>query len=230
MSIASHCTQGIRIAICLASVVAAPLTMAQTQPAGGAADREARPAAVPPSTTLPAYTPMTQGERAKYYVQRMFSPESVLRSAAGASINQALDTPHEWHQGAEGYGRRFASSYGEHIVQATTMYGTSAIFHEDNRYFRSGRTGFGNRLVYALSSTVLARHDDGDRYISASRLLSYGAAASLSRLWQPPSTSKFANAGRVFGITLGVEAGFNVAREFLPTIFRSHAPVAEPQP
>jgi hypothetical protein len=230
MSIASHCTQRIRIAVCLVSVLAAPLTMAQSQPTAGAADREARPAVTPATTTLPAYTPVTQGERAKYYVQRMFSPESVLRSAAGAAINQALDTPHEWHQGAEGYGRRFASSYSEHIIQATTMYGTSAIFHEDNRYFRSGKSGFGNRLVYALTSTVLARHDDGDRYVSASRLLSYAAAASLSRLWQPPSTSRLANAGRVFGITLGVEAGFNVAREFFPMIFHSHAPVAEPQP
>ncbi len=229
MSIALHCVERIRIAVFLASGLAAPLTMAQTQPAG-AADREARPSAVPTTTTLPAYIPMTQGERAKYYVQRMFSPESVLRSAAGAAINQALDTPHEWHQGGEGYGRRFASSYGEHIVQATTMYGTSAVFHEENRYYRSGKLGFGNRFVYALSSTVLARHDNGARYVSASRLLSYAAAASVSRLWQPPSTSRLPNAGRVFGITLGVEAGFNVAREFLPTVFHSHAPVAEPHP
>jgi hypothetical protein len=29
---------------------------------------------------------------------------------------------------------------------------------------------------------------------------------------------------------LGVEAGFNVAREFFPTIFHSHAPVAKVQP
>ncbi len=229
MSIASHCTQGIRIALCLASVVAAPLTVAQT-PLTGGADREARPAVAPATDTLPVYTPMTQGERAKYYVQHMFSPESVLRSAAGAAINQALDTPHEWRQGAEGYGRRFASSYGEHIVQASTMYGASAIFHEDNRYFRSGRSGFGNRLFYALTSTVLARQDDGERRVSVSRLLSYAAAASLSRLWQPPSTSRLANAGRVFGITLGVEAGFNVAREFFPAIFHSHPPVAKIQP
>jgi hypothetical protein len=33
---------------------------------------------------------------------------------------------------------RFGSSYAEHIVQETLMYGASSALHEDNRYVRSG--------------------------------------------------------------------------------------------
>jgi hypothetical protein len=37
-------------------------------------------------------------------------------AGAGAAMNQGNDTPHEWGQGAAGFGRRFASALGKHIV------------------------------------------------------------------------------------------------------------------
>jgi len=169
---------------------------------------------------------MTPGERAHYYFKHLFSPESILRSAAGSAINQALNTPHEWGQGSEGYGRRFASSYGSHIIQSTVLYGTSGLFHEDNRYFRSGQAGFAARLKYAVASTFLARHDDGTRHLSYSLIGSDLAAAAISRTWQPPSTRGPVHAADAFAILLGAEAGFNVAREFLPRVFHSRGPVA----
>lgn len=201
-------------------LIAQPVMTQTVTPLSGEANRTSAPAA------LPAYTPMTQNERLQYYFQHMFNVESVFRAAAGAGINQAMNTPSEWHQGAEGYGRRFASVYGGHIVQSTVMYGASAALHEDNRYFRSGETGFGARLKYALVSTFMARHDDGSRHFSLSRMSSYAATAAVSRAWQPPSTDKTLNALNGFGISVGVEAGFNVAREFLPGIFHSRAPLA----
>jgi hypothetical protein len=71
----------------------------------------------------------------------------------------------------------------------------------------------------------MARHDDGSRHFSISRIGSYAAAAGLSREWQPPSTDKFTSAADSFGFTVGVEAGFNVAREFLPKFLHSLPPV-----
>jgi hypothetical protein len=191
-----------------------------------------RDAAEPPSAALAvrsAYVPMTQKERLHYYFRHMFNVESVFRTSVGAGINQAMDTPHEWGQGAEGYGRRFGSIYGEHIVQATVMYGASVVFREDNRYFSSGESGFGARFKYAVESTVLARHNDGSRHPSISRLSSYVAAAAISRLWQPPSTRGAIHAVDLFGIAIGVEAGFNLAREFWPGMFHARGPVAMSQ-
>lgn len=216
-----------RLGTCAALVLAAHCMMAQTVTPAEGADREMRP---PASVQRAGYVPMTQKDRLEYYFRHMFSAESVLRSAAGAGINQALNTPSEWHQGAEGYGRRFASIYGNHIIQSTVMYGTSAILHEDNRYFRSGLSGFGPRFQYAIASTFLARHDDGSRHPSISRLGSDIDASVVSRFWQPRSTDKLSNAADAFGIAIGVEAGFNVAREFLPAIFHSRGPVASQRP
>jgi hypothetical protein len=158
----------------------------------------------------------------------LFSAESVLRSAAGSAILQGTDTPHEWGQGAEGYGRRFASSYSQHIIRSTLMYGSSSILHEDNRYFRSGESGFWPRLKYAVASTIVARRDDGTRRLSFSRIGSYTAVAFISRAWQPPSTRGPENAGSALGVAFGVEAAFNVGREFFPKILHSRAPYPRP--
>jgi hypothetical protein len=179
-------------------------------------------AAEPATRLQPAFKPMTQSERFQHYVKGTFSVESILRSAVGAGISQGNDTPHEWGQGAEGYARRFGNSFGQQIMRQTLMYGAADFLHEDNRYLPSGESGAGARLKYAVASTFLARKDDGTRRFSYSRLGSTLAVAFISREWQPPSENKPRNAAASFGTTLGTEVGFNIAREFLPKVFRPH--------
>ncbi len=200
---------------------------AQTNTAQNAADRAAPAAlAAADQPERVPYVRQTESERFRYYLQHMFSPESVLRAGAAAGINQAMNSPWEWGQGGIGYGRRFASAYGEHIIQSTSMYGLGTVLHEDNRYFLSGETGFGPRLKYALLSTMMGRHDDGSRHFSFSQVASYGIAAGVSRVWQPPSTSGPGSFAGSFAVGIAAEAGFNVVREFFPSILHARPPVA----
>src|SRR4030081_1373918 len=109
------------IAVCAISFfLVQPSSMAQP------ATRSAASAAST-GTTADGFPPLTQAERFHTFVTRLFSAESVLRAAAGSAILQGTDTPHEWGQGAEGYGRRFANSYSQHIIRSTLMYGTSSL-------------------------------------------------------------------------------------------------------
>ena len=170
----------------------------------------------------PEFRPMPQAERLRYYFKSTFSVESVLSSAAGAGISQWENSPSEWGQGAEGYARRLGNSYAVHIMQGTLMYGSSSILHEDNRYIPSGETAFGRRLKYSIASSFLARKDDGTRRLSYSRLGSYLATAFISREWQPHSRNGAQNALQSFEVAVGSTVGFNVAREFLPKVFRRH--------
>ena len=219
--------KGFMITIILAMYCLAPALSQSQQPTttevGGPGTTASES---PDSSTAAVYTPMTQGERTKYYLAHTFSAESVLRSATGAAILQGLNTPSEWGQGAEGYGLRFANSWGQHFIRSTFMFGASSVLHEDNRYFQSGKSGFWPRFKYAVASTFLAARDDGTRRLSFSRIGSYTATAFLSREWQPPSTRGPESAANALGVALGVEIGFNVAREFFPKILRSRNPVA----
>jgi hypothetical protein len=187
---------------------------------------EARDAQTPVARTVasrpPEFRPMSQAERLNYYFKSTFSVESVLSSAAGAGISQWENSPSEWGQGAEGYARRLGNSYAVHIMQGTLMYGASSVLHEDNRYIPSSEIAFGKRLKYSIASSFLARKDDGTRRLSYSRLGSYLATAFISREWQPHSRNGAQNAMQSFEVAIGSTVGFNVAREFLPKVFRRH--------
>jgi len=222
-----HASEAGMVFMALALVIQS--AAAQTTSAGEA-NRAAISTPAPVSLVPRAYAPMTRKEQRRYFIEHLFSGESVLRSAAGSGITQALDMPHEWGEGAIGYGQRFASSYGGHIVQSTVMYGVSAMLGEDNRYFSSGEPGAGARIKYAIGSTFLARHKDGSRHFSWSRITSYFAAAAISRAWQPPSTRGPLCAAGSFAVGVGVEAGFNMAREFLPKLLHARPALAGIEP
>jgi hypothetical protein len=196
-------------------------SMAQATSSAESSDVQ-RPVASAVVSRPPEFRPMSQAERLRHYFKSTFSVESVLSSAAGAGISQWENSPSEWGQGAEGYARRLGNSYAVHIMQGTLMYGASSVLHEDNRYIPSGETAFGKRLKYSIASSFLARKDDGTRRLSYSRLGSYLATAFISREWQPHSRNGAQNAMQNFETAIGATVGFNVAREFLPKVFRWH--------
>lgn len=166
----------------------------------------------------PAFAPMTERERLRQYAKDTVNPVSLLSSAASAGIGQWRDRPPEWNQGGSGYGWRFGSAYAEHMVRQTLMFAASSGLHEDNRYFRRGGAGFKTRLGYAVESTFLARHDDGSRHVSISKIGAFAGAALISRAWQPPSSGSLRGAGANFGISLAIATGLEAAREFLPDL------------
>jgi hypothetical protein len=163
---------------------------------------------------------MTRQERLGKYVTGLVSPVSFVNAAAAAGISQASNTPKEWGGGAEAYGKRVGNVFAQHVIRDTLEYGASAALHEDNRYFASGETGFLRRTKYALMSTFLARHDNGSRSFSFSRIGSSAGAAFISREWQPPSTTSAGDGAVAFGLNMGTQVGFNVFREFWPDMKR----------
>ena len=159
----------------------------------------------------------------KGYLKRTFSLNSVVMSAAGAGLSQATNTPGEWGQGAVGYGRRFANSYGKHIIQRTIQYPIARLLHEEISYHRSEKTGFGPRLEYALMSVVIThKTTTGARTVNVGEIAGSLGSGLISRAWQPASTRSIAMGFGSAGISLGVDAGLNVVREFWPEIRHPH--------
>jgi hypothetical protein len=162
---------------------------------------------------------MTQEQRLAQYVKDTLSPTSFLSASDAAAIGQARDRPAAWGQGGEGYGKRYASAFVEHYERETMLFGLSSALHEDNRFVPSGDTRVSRRVGSAVASTFLARHDDGSRHFSFSRLIAFAGAAALSRMWQPEHNRHVGGAIANFGTSISVAVGFNEAREFLPQVF-----------
>jgi hypothetical protein len=166
------------------------------------------------------FRPLTQRERSHLYLQSMVNPIGFLKVGFSAGIDQWNDKPKEWEQGGSGYGKRFANILGQYSIQRTVTFGLSSALHEDNRYFNSGKTGFWSRTGYAIQSGLLARDDDGKRHVSYSQLGGVAAGAFLSRPWLPPSQHSAGDAAISFGVTMAVNIGSGVLKEFLPDVAR----------
>lgn len=161
----------------------------------------------------------------KTYLKHTFSPVAVGRAGLGAAVNQANDTPREWGQGAQGFGKRIASSFAKHLVKRGIQYPVAKLFHEELGYHRSEKTGFGPRLKYALVGTVITHKTTTERATLAKGELA-GAFGSglISRVWQPASVRTVSAGFTSGGITLAIDAAGNVIKEFWPEIRhpRSH--------
>jgi hypothetical protein len=165
------------------------------------------------------YQPLSQQERTELYLRSLKNPWGFIRAAGSGAIDQAVNKPSQWGQGAGAYGQRTANILGQYTVQRTVTFGISSALNEDNRYFASGKHGFFPRCGYALGTSVMARHEDGRLYPSASIIGGYAAGAFTAQLWLPGS-SKAADGARSYAISLGANAGTAVLKEFLPDLLR----------
>jgi hypothetical protein len=162
--------------------------------------------------------PQTARQKFYHYVWNTIGPNPLLSRAAGAGISQWTNTPHEWGQGWEAYGKRFGSGLAYNGIRQTVMYGISVPLHEDNRYFASRSKGFWPRARGAIISPVTGHHPDGRTTFSISATCGIVSAASISTIWEPPSQKRIGNMASSAGITFGTTAAFNFVREFLPDV------------
>ena len=161
---------------------------------------------------------LTEKKRLELYVVSTAGPVPILAEAAGAGISQGIDRPKEWGHGWDAYGQRFGSNLAYNAVRGTITYGTSVVFHEDNRYFASHKQGLWARTGYAVLSTVTARHPDGRRAFSFSSVTGVVGASAISSIWGPRSWKGLENISGNAGLSFATTAGFNIVREFLPDV------------
>ena len=160
----------------------------------------------------------------KKYLKDSFSATAAGKAAMGAGITQATNTPSEWGQGAAGFAKRFGSAFGKHLVARGIKYPVAKAFHEEFGYERSTQAGFGPRLKHALVSTVITRKTTtGKKTVAKGELAGAFGSGLISRLWQPASTRTVGLGFVSGGVTLGVDAGGNVLREFWPEIRHPHS-------
>jgi hypothetical protein len=190
---------------------------AQVQSLAASGDSSSSAAA---STTAPqadlTYARPTQRMKLSNYLFDTYGPYPIVGAAFAAGINQADNTPPEWQQGAEGYGKRFASNFGIAAVSTTTRYALAEAFREDTLYYRCECKGVLPRLGHALISTFTSRRgDDGHRVFSFPALVApYAGTMTAVYAWYPGRYNAM-DGLRMGNYSLLGYMGGNVALEFL---------------
>ncbi len=164
--------------------------------------------------------PLTSGQKFKLSVQYL-SPYTFVFAAAAAGINQARNSPSDYGQGAEGYGKRYGAGIADGLIDGILVTGVyPSLLHQDPRYYRLGSGGFSHRAGYAGSRILVTRQDSGRKAFNFSEVLGSFSASAIGVTYYPQSQRDFSDVAERAGVQFAFDAGFNLLKEFYPEISR----------
>jgi len=158
--------------------------------------------------------PLTAKQKFKLAGRAVIDPANFVIVAGFAGIEQASNEFSGYGQGAEGYGKRYGAGLADGTIGG--LLGGAVlpvIFHQDPRYFYKGTGTVWHRTLYALSTGVRARGDNGKWQPAYAGLVGDFATGAISNLYYPASDRH--------GAGLTIENGFlNVAFDALGNVLQ----------
>src|SRR5262245_31175066 len=146
-------------------------TSATTQTGtNGSADPKVDPKAATQQNTEPYVRPEFK-KRVKSYVNSIVGPMTLAENVGYAGLATWRNSPEEWGDHWEGFGRRVASNFGKNVVKQTTIYGLDEALKYDSRFYRSKKRDTKSRIINALLSPVTARNEEGKRVVGIPRIV-----------------------------------------------------------
>jgi hypothetical protein len=157
-----------------------------------------------------------------------FDPIAFLSIGAVAGIEQARNIYPGYHQGAEGYAKRYGASFADEAIGrffASAIY--PSIFRQDPRYFYKGYGTKTQRAEYAISRAFVTRGNNGKTQPNYSLFLGRLTAGAIANLYHDPSDRGAALTFENAFLNIGGHAFDNLAREFLFKRFTPKVPAFE---
>ena len=150
--------------------------------------------------------------------------DPVQFAAAGvlAGVGQAQDSDAGYGQGMEGYAKRFGANYADTFIG--NMLGNAvfpSLLHQDPRYFRLGYGSKTHRMLYALATNVITKHDvTGKWEPNYSNVAGNLIGGAISNVYYPADERGVSNT-LTNALTVTLEGGLgSVFQEFWPDISR----------
>lgn len=173
------------------------------------------PDPTPASIDQTTYVRPNAEKRFKRFVNDTVGPTAWIGIGARAAFTTASNSPEEWGRSATGFGRRVASDVGKNVIRNTVIYGLDEALKLDSGYYRSTKRDLKSRVGNAFISTVTARKANGKRTVGVPRIVgTFTANIAASELWYP-ARYDWKDGMRRSGISLGVNAMFNLVKEFV---------------
>lgn len=197
---------------------------AVVQPAPGAVIPDKRAYGVLPNYRTAEsdgpYSPLTV--RQKFTIARKDTLDwpSYFTAAMFSGISQLNNSNPAFHQGVEGFAKRYgASAIDQDVGNFLTEAIMPSLLHQDPRYFRKGHGSFMGRVAYAASRTVISKNDKGAWAFNTSEWVGNGMVAALGNLYYPDEVGFNATMQRMLS-QVGTDAMSQVLKEFWPDVKR----------
>ncbi len=175
------------------------------------------------TTTNRNALPLSPGQKFRLFFKSSTDPWPFLLAGVVSGIGQADNSYPEWGQGMQGYAKRFGAAYSDAFIG--NFFGNAvlpSILHEDPRYFQKGSGSFIKRALWAASSSVWCRRDNGKWGPNYSNVVGNLMGAATARAYYPDSERTVSDTISD-GLTVTAEGvvGAEVI-EFWPDLVRHH--------
>jgi hypothetical protein len=170
--------------------------------------------------------PLTRRQKFKLAAIISTDPITFGTTAITAGIEQAQGDFAGYGPGFSGYAQRYAASYGDRLT-ATFIGGAllPSLLHQDPRYFYNGKGSVIHRALYAISTVVICKGDNGHWQPNYSNIGGNLASGGISSFYYPNS-AKHDIQTSVDNIFIGIGEGSigTLFQEFLLRHFTHGAP------
>jgi hypothetical protein len=131
---------------------------------------------------------LTPKQKFKLAVRSTVDPATFVIVGGFAGIEQATNAFSGYKQGAAAYGKRYGAGLADTSVGAMLGgYVLPSLLHQDPRYFYKGTGSIHSRILYALSTGVIARGDNGKWQPAYAGILGDFGSGAISNLYYPAS-------------------------------------------
>jgi hypothetical protein len=179
---------------------------------------------------IPNAAPLTRKQKFKLAFKVTVDPVTFLTTGVTAGIEQAQNDFSGYGDGFGGYAKRYGATYGDRVT--STFFGAAllpSLLHQDPRYFYKGKGKVINRALYAISTVVICKGDNGHWQPNYSNVLGNLAAGGISSFYYPDSDRHDVQV-TVDNILIGVGTGAigTLFQEFLLKHLTHGVPPAAP--
>ncbi len=160
--------------------------------------------------------PLTTKQKFELAWKTTLDPVTFAVTGAIAGIEQADNNFREYGQGAQGYGKRYGSTYAD--LMTGTYIGSAilpSLLKQDPRYFYNGTGSKRSRLLYALENSLICKGDNGRWQPNYSNVFGNLAAGSISNLYYPSNDRGAALTFERAGLGIAATSGVDVLQEFV---------------
>jgi hypothetical protein len=166
---------------------------------------------------VPNAAPLASKQKFQLALRSTVDPVNFAITGVIAGVQQATNTPSEYGQGAQGYGKRYGASYADLVTG--TFLGSAilpSLLKQDPRYFYKGTGSVRSRVLYAIANSVICKGDNGHWQANYSGILGSLASGGISNLYYPAQNRDGA-ALTVENTLIGIgeSAATNILQEFV---------------
>jgi hypothetical protein len=176
--------------------------------------------------------PLTTGGKFKTVARGAFDWGEFVWAAGVSGLGQLENSEPEYHQGLEGYGKRYATNFADGAIENfVTSAILPSILKQDPRFYQSSQGSFLHRLGYAASRILITRGDSGSTQFNFSEVFGSAMAAGISTYsYHPHAERTVANTASVWGTQVGYDTLSFVFKEFWPDIRKNVFHQKQPAP